>query len=238
MADTYIDQFETIAYGKFATSQIKSRAMGLEPEYDSALKHVSGKLKKATTAVAAALEKAGAMSVVTYKPKAGSVDPVAAARDVLRRLAKYAESRPEGRAVVKDILGGETLTTAMRRRPSKLVGALDTALAAVAKHKQKLPEHQAWASELTAAHKTLDALDKTVKKTRTERREMTPEVATARAEWLKIYGAAKLLVESVLRLHDKTALMPEIFDDLAARPRVGRADDEEDAGAPAEGSPG
>jgi hypothetical protein len=80
MADTYIDQFETITYGKFAMSQIKSRAMGLEPAYDGALKHVSGKLKKATTTVAAALEKAGGMSVVTYKPKAGSVDPVAGAR--------------------------------------------------------------------------------------------------------------------------------------------------------------
>jgi hypothetical protein len=62
---------------------------------------------------------------------------------------------------------------------------------------------------------------------------MTPEVTAAREEWLEIYGTAKLLVESVLRLHDQTALMPEVFDDLGEKQRVTSADAEEDAGAEA-----
>ena len=59
-----------------------------------------------------------------------------------------------------------------------------------------------------------------VRKTRLARRTMTPEVKAARAEWLNIYGAAKLLVECVLRLHGKVSLMPQIFDDLADASRA------------------
>jgi hypothetical protein len=121
---------------------------------------VTSKLTAATQGVSAALEKAGAVNVTTFKPKSGAADPVAAARDVLRRAAKYAESRPGGEAIASAILGRETLSTILRRRPAKLVGSLNTALSAIAKHKSKLPEHKAWTEEIAAARDTLDALDK------------------------------------------------------------------------------
>lgn len=235
MADTYIDQFETIAYGNFAVAQIQELVVGLEPAFDKALKLVVAKLTTATQGVEVALERAGSVHVATYKPKEGADDHVAAAQDVLRRAAKYAESRPGGDAIANAILGGETLTTILRRRPAKLLGSLTTALAAVAKHKSKLPEHKTWSEVITAARDALEDLDKKVRKTRTERRAMTPEVTAAREEWLKIYGAAKLLVEAVLRLHDKTALMPEVFDDLSEKPRATTS--HEGAKAPRETKP-
>lgn len=236
VADTYIDQYETIGYGNFTIAQIQDRIVGLEPDFDKALKLILKKLTGATEAMSTTLEKAGAMTVATYKPKKGDADPVAAARDVFRRLIKYAESRPGGDAIAKTILGGDTLSTVIRRRPSKLVAALNHALAGVTKHKSKLSEHKSWTEELTAARDALDALDKNVRKTRSDRRQMTPEVAAVRSEWLKIYGAAKLTVEAVLRLHDKVALMPEVFDDLADVQRVARTENEEEE-APAENTP-
>ncbi|MSP62838.1 MAG: hypothetical protein EXR72_21395 [Myxococcales bacterium] len=48
-----------------------------------------------------------------------------------------------------------------------------------------------------------------------EPRTVTPEVAAARAEWLRLYGATKDAVASILRLHGRPDLMPRIFHDLA-----------------------
>lgn len=64
---------------------------------------------------------------------------------------------------------------------------------------------------------------------------MTPEAQAARAEWLKVYGAAKLVVEAALRLHDKLALLPEVFDDLAEVHRAVGVKDEAPADQPAPG---
>ena len=44
---------------------------------------------------------------------------------------------------------------------------------------------------------------------------MTPEVEQARTRWLQVYGAAKSVVEGVLRLQGRLDLMPHIFYDLA-----------------------
>jgi hypothetical protein len=104
------------------------------------------------------------------------------------------------------------------------------ALGEVTKHKKALPEHDAWIAEVGAARDAIDALDKSVRKSRVERRAMTPEVQAARVEWLKVYGAAKLVVEAALRLHDKLTLLPEVFDDLAEVHRAPGVKDE----APAE----
>ena len=49
-----------------------------------------------------------------------------------------------------------------------------------------------------------------------------------------LYGAAKLIVEAVLRYQDKTVLLPEVFDDLA---EVHRAAGVSDGDSPAEPAP-
>lgn len=218
MSDSYIDQYETQAYGPFAVSQIEEIVLPLDPAFKKSLAAVAARLTAATEAMGAAMRKAGALETTTYKAGAsagGCADPLAAGRDVMRRLVKYAESRPSGSALAAKILQNQSLSTVLRRRPAKLVGAMTHALGVLEQHKRELPEHKAWAADLKAARDALDALTKSVRKTRLARRAMTPEVRAARAEWLKVYGAAKLLVECVLRLHDKVHLMPEIFDDLA-----------------------
>jgi hypothetical protein len=215
MADPYIDNLETLSYGPFAVEQIKALVLSLDPDFTHALHIASSRLTAATEAMRATLAKTGELDAVTYKPAEGAPDPLAQGRATLRRFVSYAESREEGEAIVRDVLAGESLGTVVRRRPVKLAGALGHAVDAIAKHGASLPERDHWSAALYAAKAKIDALNTSVRQSRNERRVATPEIAAARAGWLKAYGAAKLIVEAVLRYQDKSALLPEIFDDLA-----------------------
>ncbi|MEP7125485.1 MAG: hypothetical protein ABJE95_31420 [Byssovorax sp.] len=234
MADPYIDNRETLSYGPFAVDQIQSLVVDLDPDFKKALATVSGRLTEATTVMHGALTKAGEIDLVTYKSAEGVHDAIAAARSELRRCVSYADSRAGGAVIIKDLLGGEALSTVVRRRPAKLSGALGHAISAVAKHKSQLPEHAKWSASLTTAKDAIDALNTSVRQSRNERREATPETAAARTAWLTAYAAAKLIVEGVLRYAGKTALMSEIFDDLA---EVHRAAGVSDGDVPVETAP-
>jgi hypothetical protein len=229
MADPYIDNLETLSYGPFAVDQIKSLVLDLDPDFTQPLAVASARLTSATEAMRGALTKAGEIDVVTYKPAAGAPDRVAEARSLLRRLASYADSRQGGEAILHDILGGEAVSTVVRRRPAKLAGALAHAVAAVSRHTSALPEHAHWIASLTAAKEALDELNTSVRQSRNERREATPEIAAARATWFRAYLGAKLIVEAVLRYQDKTALLPEVFDDLAEVHRAAGVSDGDSA---------
>ncbi|MDB4930249.1 MAG: hypothetical protein JWM10_2733 [Myxococcaceae bacterium] len=238
MADPYIDQFETQSYGPFAVAQVQSLAIGLDAPFDPLLRHVSGVVTERTAALGALLGRADGHVTVTYKPAPGERDLVADAIDVLRKLEKYASSRDDGDAIADDVLGGRSLTAVARLRPARVPGALDTALKAVQKHQEALPEHAAWTKRLRAAHKHVTDLNLRVRASRSERREMTPEIAAAREAWITAYGSLKLAVESLLRLQGKTRLMPEIFDDLAETHRAaGVSDGEPTPDAPSDPKP-
>lgn len=236
MPDNYIDNLETLSYGPFAVDQIKSLVIDrdLDPDFNKALAAVSARLTDATDGMRAALTRAGQIAVVTYKAAEGAPDAIAHARAELRRCVSYADSRAGGPAIVKDLLFGEALSTVLRRRPAKLAGSLGHALGAVARHKSELPEHSKWTASLTAAKEAIDTLNTSVRQSRNERRDATPETAAARTAWFTAYAGAKLIVEGVLRYSGKTALMSEIFDDLA---EVHRAAGVSDGDPPAETAP-
>ena len=234
MADPYIDKFETILYGRFSAAQILALLIGLDPDLDGALQVMSNRITAATDAMEAALKKAGDLDDVTYtSTSAGPADPVANARRVLRQAVNYAGSRDDGDAIVKEMLRGDTIGTVVKRRPVKLAGALGNALAGIEKHKSALTEHADWTAKLTAAKKTLDTLNESVRKARTDRRAMTPEIAATRDAWLVVYGSAKDIVSGVLRGKGRLSMLHEVFDDLAEVHRVaGVTDDAAGGGEP------
>ncbi len=216
MADPYIDQLETLSYGTFAVRGIRSIVMGLDPELDGALDVMAKRVEKSTKAMEKVLQRAGELKATTFASAATTADdPVGQAKKVLGQLVSYVSSRDDGITILEEVLGGETLTAIKRRRPGKLIGALDTAMRAVGKHKASLPEHAEWAAKLKAAREQLSSFDEVVRTSKHERRHMTPEVSAARDRWLIVYGAAKLLVEAVLKLHGKVDRLPDVFDDLA-----------------------
>ncbi|MDI1483528.1 hypothetical protein [Polyangium sp. y55x31] len=235
MADSYIDQYETLAYGRFAVVQILALVVGLDVEADGFVKLTADRLAAETDAMEVALKKAGALDVVTYKPAEGKPDVVGNAKSVLRRLVAYAESRENGEAIVADILRHENMSTVLRRRPVKLAAALDQAFKAIEKHEASLPEFAKWAHAVAAARDALGALNEGVRKARVDRREATPETEAARVKWLRRYAATKSIVEGILKPLGKVAMMPQIFDDLA---EVHRAEGVSDEPAKADAPPG
>jgi hypothetical protein len=235
MADPYIDQYETLAYGRFAVAQILALVLGLDAEAESFIKLTAARLAAETDAMEAALKKAGALDAVTYKPVDGKPDVVGSAKSALRRLVAYAESRESGEAIAADILQHENMGTVLKRRPVKLAAALDHALGAIEKHKTSLPEHAKWAQDVAAARDALGALNEGVRKARVDRKGATPETEAARASWLRRYAATKSIVEGILKPLGKVAMTPEIFDDLA---EVHRAAGVSDASAKVETPPG
>lgn len=226
MADPYIDQYETVAYGKFAVGQILSLVVGVDPDADAYVKTIASRLLSDTEAMWTALSKVGSLEVVTYSAEDSSAI-LHQSRSVLRKLIAYSESRENGEDIVHDILQGDTMTAMMRRRPVKLAAALEHALTAIKKHQSSLPEHAHWSQQVADAHSALVALNGNVRKARTDRRAMTPEVQMARETWLKRYAATKLVIRGVLEPLGKGDLLPEIFDDLAEVHRAHGVHDDE-----------
>ncbi|HEX2568954.1 MAG TPA: hypothetical protein VH877_05290 [Polyangia bacterium] len=209
--------------------QIESVILGLEPDYDPVLRTMSGRMLTATELVSQALGRAGQLVATTFKRAGGEADRVESARDVLRRLVSYIESQPDGARIRQTLIGRQSTSKAVRVRSSKLLGVLSHALTVLDKERESLPEAMQRMAEVKAAHMALEALDRQVREARAGRRQMTPEVQAARANWLTVYAALKLLVESVLRLRGQTERMSEIFDDLA---EIHRAPEVSDEGAP------
>ncbi|MBI2374960.1 MAG: hypothetical protein HYV07_13270 [Deltaproteobacteria bacterium] len=227
MADPYIDQYETLGYGGFAVAQMTSLLLGLDPELDEAVKLVAKRVAAATDGMREQLKRAGELNKTTYASAAelAHADPVANARDTLRRAVAYVESRKGGASISAEMLGREVLSTVLRRRPAKLAPALEHASETLQKHQATLPEHAAWLDELRAAEKALTDLNTAVRSARAERRNMTPEVAKARDAWLGTYTSAKRLAEAILGPLGKTYLMPQLFDDLAEPHQVAGVSD-------------
>jgi hypothetical protein len=201
--------------------------IGLDPDLDPFVSLIASRLGAETEAMASALAKAGALENATYKAAPGKTDAVADGRAILRRFALYVESRPDGDALAEKVLQGESLTTVLRRRPVKLAAALDHALSVLAQHKADLPEHESWAKALTASRDALASLNENVRKSRADRAQMTPEVAAARASWLRRYAGTKSIINGILKPLEKTSLLPSIFDDLAETHRAtGVSDDD------------
>jgi len=231
MADSYIDQQETLGYGDFAIQQIKARLIGKHPEFEDSLQAVVKRLTKVTKGMEAVLTKAGQLPVASFsKAKAAGHDPVEDARTHVTRLVKYLSSLENGDEIVADVLGRETLTSIKKRRPAKLVHALDGVLRGLHKHEKAISaeEYKSRSGAIATARDEIAALDAEVRNTRSERRKMTPAVAEQRKRWLATYSAAKLIVEGVIELEGSNEQMPDIFDDLAEVHRVaGVTDDSE-----------
>jgi hypothetical protein len=214
MADPYIDQYETVAYGKFAVGQILLLVVGLDADADPFVKTIANRLLLDTESMWTALSTVGSLDIVTYSAE-DSAAILDQGKSTFRRLIAYADSRANGNEITRDILQGDTMSVILRRRPVKLAAALEHALSAIKKHQTSLPEYATWLQIVTDAHSALVALNGNVRKARIDRRTMTPEVEVARNTWLKRYASTKLIIRGILEPIGKGDIMSEIFDDLA-----------------------
>jgi hypothetical protein len=232
MADPYIDQFETQAYGPFSINQIDNSVLGLMPTFDDALKAASKILDEATIKMGDILGETKSLAGVTYKAVSETgEDPVASARDLLEQLCDYASSRKKlgkdgARELAKEVLNGDSVSLMRRRRPVKLAGKLSHAITTVESNRAAFqPETDEWLADLNNTHTALLRLTDQVKKAKLLRQDMTPEVRAAYQDWSRAYLATKRLVEGVLLFADKAWMMPDIFDDMAEVHKVSGVSD-------------
>ncbi len=213
MVDTYIDNLETLAYGPYASERMRSLGLGLDPDFDGLIVKVAARLDGAVVALQSAMEAAGMIERPTLSGAAASGnDPVAGARDVIRRTVAYVDSRGLD---ASRLLQGKNLTIVMRYRSVKLAGVLTNVLKVLDGDKTNLPEYAERRAAVAASLDALNALSKKVKDAKLESKHMTPEVQAKRDDFLRVYMTAKHLVRSALTSCNRLELMPEIFDDLA-----------------------
>ncbi|MDI1448436.1 hypothetical protein [Polyangium sp. 6x1] len=215
MTDPCMDPYEAIAYGRFTAAQINTLLLGLDFELDGTLRLMASRVAAASEALEAALLRAGVPELFLHRTPEGTPDAVQAARETLRALVHYAESCRDGYMITSRLLQGESLSTAVRRTPAKLLARLEHAREAIEKMKAMLPEHASWSARVDETRAALAAFDDEVHAGRSERRSMTADVAAAWNTWQRAYSSAKHVVLGALAGIDKVPLIREVFDDLA-----------------------
>jgi hypothetical protein len=113
------------------------------------------------------------------------------------------------------LLQGESLSTALRRTPTKLLARLEHARVIVDDSKNVLPTYEHWIRVLDRSRLALAAFDAKVRDARSERRSIAPDVYAAWQPWERTYVAAKHIVIGVLAGCEQIVLVREVFDDLA-----------------------
>ena len=215
MQDARVDFYEAIAFGRFTAAQIQTLLLGVDLELDSTLKLVATRVLSTSEALELAMIRTGTPEFLLHRNGPGQPDPVREARDALRGVVHDAESGRDGFMMASRLLQGESLSTALRRTPAKLLARLEHARTVVAESKRTLTTHEHWLQALERARESLSAFDNKVRTARTERRSIAPEVYAAWQPWQRTYVSAKHIVIGILAGCEQLPLVREVFDDLA-----------------------
>ncbi len=215
MHDARMDPYEALAFGRFTAAQIQTLLLGLDVELDPTLKLVATRVSSTSEALEMAMIRSGTPEFLLHRAAAGQPDSVREARDALRGVVHDAVAGRDGFMLASRLLQGESLSTALRRTPTKLLVRLDHARVIVADSKGVLPTHEHWMNALDRSRTALAAFDIRVRTARAERRSIAPDVYAAWQPWQRTYTAAKHIVIGVLAGCDQIALVREVFDDLA-----------------------
>jgi 2-succinyl-5-enolpyruvyl-6-hydroxy-3-cyclohexene-1-carboxylate synthase len=229
MADPYIDQFETLLYGKFAREQMEKVCLGRIKELDSAVKFAVAQQSQADADMKAVLDK---------QPQPASSEDASTtleeARDTVVRFGSYLNSLKGYPVSPKVFFRNENPSDVARKRLVKLTAAIEHIVNEIPKH--DAIKDPAWLKDFKSVQKKLAALQSAQQSSKLEKADLGPEVAAQREKWLAVYGANKLLIRGVLAHAGKPELLSLVFDDLA---EVHRAPGVSDAGptAPTEAAP-
>ena len=215
MHDTRMDPYEALAFGRFTAAQIQTLLLGLDVELDPTLKLIATRVSSTCEALEMAMIRSGTPEILLHRATVGQPDPLREARDALRGVVHDAETGRDGFMLASRLLQGESLSTALRRTPTKLLARLDHARVIVEDSKNVLPTHEHWIRTLDRSRLALAAFDTRVRSARSERRSIAPDVYAAWQPWQRTYAAAKHIVIGVLAGCDQVVLVREVFDDLA-----------------------
>lgn len=212
VTDTYIDLFETQTYGKLACIEMRNRVLPLGAHWVTAVQRCIDEQERVNALMEAVLARMGLPKV--------NPDEVAKVADTIVRFGSWIDSLA-GRPIDPFQFFGNQVPSAIgRERLSKLTGHLDRMVLRLTPYAEKPPEERidgvvGRLAELKQAYDIAVRNRDAQREALQARKELSPEAARARQEWLRIYTANKFLIEGVLRHEDKLWLKALIFDDLA-----------------------
>jgi len=226
MADPYIDQYETLIYGKYAREQMEKVCLGRVTELDGMVKFAIAQQTKADTDMKVVLDK---------QPKPASLEDAAKvleeARDIVVRFGSYLNSLKGHPVSPRVFFRNENPSDIARKRLVKLAGTVQHIAAEIPKH--SAITDPTWANDFDALSKKLEALKIAQANAKLVKADLGPEVAAQRDKWLAVYNANKLLVRGLFAHIAKPELLPHVFDDLAETHRAAGVSDDV---PPAEGT--
>jgi len=215
MADRSIDQNDTQIYGPHASSQIRLVVVGLVPEFDPALLLVADQLDAASAAIAQRVAVAQSHDAGARKVSRGKRAALTSGLGVIRRFAKHLGAHEKGRIDRKTFFPRNGTVAGVGRGAPHVLLALKHLHGELAKKDSPVHDRTRWLKEVGDAIAALEPMVEGATVVRTGRRMTTPEVRAAQLEWLRIYKAARSLVESVLRFSKRRELLRVVFHDLA-----------------------
>jgi hypothetical protein len=214
MADRYIDQDEIEIYGSYAVTKIRDRVKGLVPEFDKALEYVASELSEGTKSVADAVADARAADAEIRKGTQARGSVLKQGISLLGRFSKHLDAHAPGAIDRKTFFVADGTAGGVGKSVPRVLRALQHIAKKLKAKDSAVKSAAEWSKEFSDVAAQLAPIAEHGDNAKTNRSAATPEVETARQTWLQTYGAAKLVVESVLRLTGKVHLMPKIFFDL------------------------
>lgn len=208
MADPFIDQSETLIYGKHACEQMAKICLGRIPALDGMVQFAIARQEQANADMKVVLDKQPVSAVML-----DGAAVLKETRDTIGRFASYLNSLKGYPVNPKVFFRNDNPSDVARRRLVKLAGAVGHIVT-------EIPRHPAitdptWLTEFTALEGKLQALKGTQLDAKVEKVDLGPEVAAERDRWLATYNANKMLVRGLLGHANKPDLLPLVFDDLA-----------------------
>jgi hypothetical protein len=225
MADSYIDAFETVIYGRLSCIAMRQAVLPLNSRWASAIEYCI-EIQETHNA---------RMEALIGRIKGLKIDEaeVAKVTDTFVRFGAWLNSL-EGRPLDPAIFfGAEVPSVVGRERLPKLAGHLERMIKtltpyAEAPDDERIEGSVGWLRQLRAAHEIAVRNRDAQRAAQKRQKDLGPEVENARAEWLDKYVANKSLIDGVLRHEKKLALKSFVFDDLAEVQRSRGVDDTDD----------
>jgi len=215
MADTYIDLDETQIYGPYAVRQIGQQVKGLVVALDPALDYLMAEVEHVTQAVAAATRNARKASAGRRAGAKAKGPALKLAVSALGRFSTHLDSHPARPLDRLTFFPEDGTAAGVGKNPTRVLVGLGRIAGELEKTNCPVRDRETWLTEITGVLEQLGPVVQHSQSAKSARAKATPEQAAAFQAWHQVYGAAKCVVEGVLRLAGSLYLMPEVFYDLA-----------------------
>jgi hypothetical protein len=215
VTDTYIDADEIQFYGPYASRQIRTVVVGLQPEADGYMNFLADTIDASTTTVKSTIDASREASAGVRRGSKSKKPIKRKVSDGLSRFSKHLDSHPAGTIDRKVFFTYNGTVKGVGTSAHNLLQGVVQLTTELAKPTCPVRERETWLAELRELQGAFGPAVEHSDNAHTARADLTPEVAAGRLGWLNSYNSAKRGVESVLRLTGKLHLMKHVFYDLA-----------------------